>query len=573
MRTIGDWACFRPLSLTAANFETIGPVCGSCFTVVLNGLGRPPFGAGLRRFGNQDRPVTAKRRKEGAVFVVRMAPQRYTARRWVPYQCGLFLMSGVVGRVRWVRRAAFDRFIGSSAVLALALASFLALMPGGLPLWIVATMGLAGLGWLVANRVENTEPPFPTTPIRRPGSPEGPNRAEDTPIARTKTHVHVQNFSIDYQYQVAFTRGLFDPANDVLKSVLSDQGAHQPPRCLVYVDDSLFQARPQITAEIEAYFDHIPETAILATDPVAITGGEAVKDGFAQVYEIYQAILDHRIDRHCYVIAIGGGAVLDAVGFAAATAHRGIRHIRVPTTVLGQNDSGVGVKNAVNFSGSKNYAGSFVPPWAVLNDFDLLQSLPARTRVSGVSEAVKVALIRDPDFFAWLEANAAALARFEPEAEEYMIRRSAELHMHQIAKGGDPFERGSARPLDFGHWAAHKLEYLTQYGVSHGDAVAIGIALDTRYSVLTGLLPEGAETRVMDLLKALGLPTWHPDLAGRRASGQLEILAGLEEFREHLGGELTITLLTDLGIGVEVHDMDPAKVAESIAWLSVHGEV
>jgi 3-dehydroquinate synthase len=259
--------------------------------------------------------------------------------------------------------------------------------------------------------------------------------------------------------------------------------------------------------------------------------------------------------------------VLDAVGLAAATAHRGVRHIRVPTTVLSQNDSGVGVKNAVNLNGVKNFVGTFAPPWAVLNDFDLLETLPRRERLAGIAEAIKVALIRDGEFFRWLEANADGLTTFSPKVEERMIRRSAELHMHQIAHGGDPFEQGSARPLDFGHWSAHKLEALTRNHVGHGEAVAIGVALDTRYSVLAGLLPEGEDLRVVTLLERLGLRIWHPALQRTIEDGQLAILAGLREFREHLGGELTVTLLEGIGAGIEVHEIDFDLVEQAIGWL------
>jgi len=203
----------------------------------------------------------------------------------------------------------------------------------------------------------------------------------------------------------------------------------------------------------------------------------------------------------------------------------------------------------------------------VLNDFDYLDDLPRRERIAGLSEAVKVALIRDREFYDWLEANSDALISFERDAEEHMIRRSAELHMHQIAKGGDPFEMGSARPLDFGHWAAHKLEALTHNHVRHGEAVAIGIALDTRYSVLTGLLEDGADVRVASLLEHLGFRIFHPALLRAGEDGRPLILKGLDEFREHLGGELTITLLTDLGVGHEVHEVDADKVLDAMHWL------
>src|SRR5690606_38845412 len=148
---------------------------------------------------------------------------------------------------------------------------------------------------------------------------------------------------------------------------------------------------------------------------------------------------DHHIDRHSYVVAIGGGAVLDAVGLVATTTHRGVRHIRVPTTVLAQNDSGVGVKNGGNLQGVKEFVGTFAAPFAVLNDRDFAMSLPDRDKVAGMAEAVKVALIRDAAFFAWLEQHSEHLATFERDAMATMIRRCAELHMRQIAHGGDPF--------------------------------------------------------------------------------------------------------------------------------------
>ncbi len=259
--------------------------------------------------------------------------------------------------------------------------------------------------------------------------------------------------------------------------------------------------------------------------------------------------------------------MLDAVGLVAATTHRGIRHIRIPTTVLAQNDSGVGVKNGVNLNGVKNFVGAFAPPFAVIDDIDFLRYLGPRDKIAGMAEAVKVALIRDGDFFAWLESHADELAVFELPTMAHMIRRCAELHMHQIAHGGDPFEMGSARPLDYGHWAAHKLESLTRHHLRHGEAVAIGMALDARYSVLSGHLAAGEEQRICFLLEHLGFRLWHPALGNKTAEGRPAVLAGLQDFREHLGGELTITLLSEIGIDVEVHEMDEALVLEALSWL------
>src|SRR5207244_199078 len=191
----------------------------------------------------------------------------------------------------------------------------------------------------------------------------------------------------------------------------------------------------------------------LVCPPLIIEGGERTKNSDIHVSELHSHIERFHIDRHSYVIGVGGGALLDMVGLAAATAHRGVRHVRIPTTTLSQADSGVGVKNGINAFGKKNFIGTFAPPFAVINDFQLLASLSPRDKRAGYVEAVKVALIRDREFFEEIENNLAALVNFEPAAMQRVIYRCAELHLDHIASAGDPFESGPARPLDFGHWA------------------------------------------------------------------------------------------------------------------------
>lgn len=379
--------------------------------------------------------------------------------------------------------------------------------------------------------------------------------------------VHWQRFSVPYEYPVCFTQGLFAPENATLRDVVRRLEPNVRHRCVFFVDDGVIKAHPGLIDAVKTYADHHRQHMELVTEPIAVPGGERIKSDMAFVEQMQQTLYDHHIDRHSFVLAVGGGAVLDAVGLVAATTHRGVRHIRIPTTVLAQNDSGVGVKNGVNLYGAKNYVGSFAPPFAVLNDLDFALGLGARDKVAGMAEAVKVALIRDRDFFGWIERHADDLATFERDAMATMIRRCAELHMHQIAHGGDPFESGSARPLDYGHWAAHKLESLTRYHLRHGEAVAIGLALDARYSVLRGLLPPGEEERIAFLLEHLGFKLWHPALEKKTADGRLAVLDGLQDFREHLGGELTITLLAGVGTGIEVHEMDDPLVLAAIAWL------
>ena len=382
-----------------------------------------------------------------------------------------------------------------------------------------------------------------------------------------RTETFAQTFSIRYDYPVHFTRDLFHQRNVCLRQVVMAGPSARPQRVAVFIDEGVTLAWPQLVNRIADYGAAHAVAMELVGDIVVIPGGEAIKNQHDCVEAILKDLSARHIDRQSYALAIGGGAVLDAVGFAAAIFHRGVRHIRCPTTVLAQSDSGVGVKNAINAFGLKNLLGTFAPPFAVINDQAFLDVLPARDKRAGTAEAVKVALIRDAAFFDWIERESAVLAAFEPNALRTLVRRCATLHMRQIACGGDPFESGSARPLDFGHWSAHKLETLTRHALRHGEAVAIGIALDSRYSVLAGLLREGEELRVVQLLQRLGFTLWNDALDLRDGSGRRRIIAGISDFQEHLGGELTVTLLSAIGCGVEVHAMDEELIERAIEWL------
>ncbi len=376
-----------------------------------------------------------------------------------------------------------------------------------------------------------------------------------------------RNIQVTYRHQVFFTDHAFRPENTLLRDVLVDGRPARRTKALVVVDESLAKAQPDLLASIESYFAAFPLDLDLVCEPLVIEGGERVKNSYHRVSELQSLVDKHHIDRHSYIVAVGGGALLDMAGLAAATAHRGVRHVRIPTTTLSQDDSGVGVKNGINAFGKKNFLGTFCPPFAVLNDFQLLATLPARDKRAGYVEAVKVACIRDRAFFDEIERDASKLASFEAGPMKRLIFRSAELHLNHIASSGDPFEFGSARPLDFGHWAAHKLEQLSEYQIRHGEAVAVGIALDVIYARDIGLLPPTAAERIIRLLEALGFDLFANELLNVDKDGQLMVLKGLEEFREHLGGELTITLLEDIGRGVEVHEMNLPKVREAILQL------
>ena len=381
-----------------------------------------------------------------------------------------------------------------------------------------------------------------------------------------------RSIEISFKHRVYFTRDVFGAANPLLRDILNAKPGSVIPRVLVVVDESLNSAQRDLSRKIERYFQDVPALRLVCP-PVILEGGERVKNSYFHVSDIQSHIDRYHIDRHSYVIAVGGGALLDLVGLAAATAHRGVRHVRIPTTTLSQDDSGVGVKNGINAFGKKNFIGAFAVPFAVVNDFQMLQSLNARDKRAGYIEGVKVALIRDASFFDAIEADALKLREFDQEAMERLIYRCADLHINHIATSGDPFEMGSARPLDFGHWAAHKLEQLADYKIRHGEAVAIGIALDVIYSRRMGFLDPAGANRILRLIEALGFDLFANELLNVDSGGDLMVLKGLEEFREHLGGELTITLLEGIGKGFEVHEMNDAVVVESIQELNrLHNE-
>lgn len=361
------------------------------------------------------------------------------------------------------------------------------------------------------------------------------------------------NITVSFQHRIRFTRAAFAPGNRLVAELLVTRGRS---KVLVFVEKALRGFFPQLEGEIQDYFSDLSGLRLTGVEWLA--GGEEAKRD-AQVYQAAMAAIErHHIDRHSYVVVIGGGAFLDVIGFAAATGHRGVRLVRFPTTTLSQDDSGVGVKNGINAFEKKNFIGAFAVPYAVVNDFRFLHTQPELTRRAGLIEAVKVALVRDGEFFGWMEENVEGLRSLDETTLEEAVQRSAIHHARHIAQGGDPFELGSSRPLDYGHWAAHKLEQLTDFELSHGEAVSVGVALDTLYAAKVGLLdPDDAE-RVLKVIEGLELPVWHEALELRDSKGRRCVFNGLEEFREHLGGELTVLLLKEPGVGVDVHEIDEA---------------
>ena len=361
-------------------------------------------------------------------------------------------------------------------------------------------------------------------------------------------------FSVEWTHQLFNTDSAFK-AGDALNQVCDSLS---PVRLLPIIDEGVAEKHPSLVETIHQW----GVTAhVNCCPPLIIKGGEQSKNNFACVEQILEAIHNEHICRKSVVLAIGGGAALDVIGFAASIAHRGIPLIRIPTTTLSACDSGLGVKNGINYFDKKNFIGVFDPPYAVINDYSFLTTLDDRHWISGVSEAVKVALIKDEALFDTIESKAEMLVNRNMDVAKSIIMRSADLHLHHITEGGDPFEKSESRPLDFGHWSAHKLEPLTEFTLTHGEAVSIGLALDITISKRLGFLDECTHRRILSVLHSLNLPTAHKELLNP------ELIKGLEEFREHIGGELTLLMLEGIGKPNEIHELDLETVRQAIDEL------
>lgn len=364
-------------------------------------------------------------------------------------------------------------------------------------------------------------------------------------------------FSVSWQHRLRFTEDVFGTDSQVLADLLQTS-EDRIPRVQFWLDEHVSQANPDLKQRLHAFGRRYAGRFLLCGAPQLVPGGEAIKNDVHILERMLKVMNEADLDRRSYVVVVGGGAVLDAVGFAAAIAHRGLRLIRIPTTTLAQADSGVGVKNGVNLFQKKNWMGSFAVPWAVINDRRLLETLGDRDFRCGFSEAVKVSLLKDAAFFGQLLRDGAEIVRRGPAAWR-VIEQSAIWHLKHITQGGDPFEMLEARPLDFGHWSAHRLEALSQFGLRHGEAVAIGVAVDCVYSSLVHGFPVEEAECVLRALEGLGLLQDHPSLHDTEA-----LFAGLEEFRQHLGGRLTVTMLQRIGRPIDVHEVDRERMTEAI---------
>ncbi|HRZ23485.1 MAG TPA: 3-dehydroquinate synthase [Candidatus Contendobacter sp.] len=293
-------------------------------------------------------------------------------------------------------------------------------------------------------------------------------------------------------------------------------------------------------------------------ETVILPDGERYKT-LETLNEIFTALLDQRFDRHCTIIALGGGVIGDMAGFAAACYQRGVPFIQIPTTLLAQVDSSVGGKTAVNHPLGKNMIGAFYQPRCVLADTDTLATLPDRELSAGLAEVIKYGLIRDRPFLDWLEAHLDALLARDAAALSAAIECSCRNKAEIVA--ADERETGDRALLNLGHTFGHAIETGVGYGEwLHGEAVAVGMVMAADLSARLGWLSGRQVERVRALLAQAHLPlTPPPELT---PDDFLRLMAVDKKVQD---GRLRLILLRDLGQGVIAGDVDARLLRETLA--------
>jgi 3-dehydroquinate synthase len=290
---------------------------------------------------------------------------------------------------------------------------------------------------------------------------------------------------------------------------------------------------------------------------IILPDGEAYKNN-ETLQTIYDHLLQNRCERNTTLIALGGGVIGDLTGYAAATYLRGVPFIQVPTTLLSQVDSSVGGKTGINHPLGKNMIGAFYQPKLVLADIDTLKTLPQRELSAGVAEVIKYGLIRDADFFDWLETNMSALMALDPAVASYAIYRSCQNKAEVVA--ADEHEQGERALLNLGHTFGHAIENAMGYGVwLHGEAVATGTVMAADLSQRMGWLNDAQIARIKTIMQAAKLPIEAPDL------GVEEYLRLMQLDKKVADGRIRLILQQDIGKAVITADYDAEKLKQTLS--------
>jgi 3-dehydroquinate synthase len=295
----------------------------------------------------------------------------------------------------------------------------------------------------------------------------------------------------------------------------------------------------------------------ITAEVLSVPAGEASKS-LRQAHRLFEKLPALGLDRHSFLIALGGGVVGDLAGYVAACYLRGIALVQVPTSLLAQVDSSVGGKVGVNLPQGKNLVGAFHQPRLVLADTDTLKTLPARELRSGFGEVIKHGAIRDAKFFEWLEREHKRVLALDPEAVAHVVRRCCEIKAEVVS--ADERESGLRAILNFGHTLGHAMEALSEYvGVLHGEAIAMGMCCGVRMSIKRAGLSEADAKRLQDLVAASGLPT----KLGKSFELE-ELLAAARLDKKARNGKLRFVLLPRLGEAIISDAVTDADLEEAV---------
>ena len=291
---------------------------------------------------------------------------------------------------------------------------------------------------------------------------------------------------------------------------------------------------------------------------ITVPDGEEYKD-LLRIQQIYDKLLEHKLDRSSALIALGGGVIGDMTGFAASTYMRGISCMQVPTTLLAQVDSSVGGKTGVNHSLGKNMIGTFWQPGLVWIDVETLQTLPKREVLAGLAEVIKYGVIYDKGLFDFLETNRDMILNLDRNALTHIIRRSCKIKAEVVAK--DERESGLRAILNYGHTIGHAIETLTGYThFLHGEAVAIGMYQEAVLSHLLGFIAKEQVMRIKAVIDAYRLPSeMPPDVSAD------SLLASMQLDKKTVAGQLKFILPEKIGT-VRIHKgISEKAVRESLS--------
>lgn len=344
----------------------------------------------------------------------------------------------------------------------------------------------------------------------------------------------------NFSFEVVFDKNIFELSNPIIKHYCDQR------KCLVIISETIKQL---YFSEIDSYFrtfckDNYKIITIKTTEQ---------NKNIQNVLQICKLGKDFGLDRKSLMVAIGGGILLDIVGFSSSMFKRRLDYLRIPTTLLGQIDAGIGIKTGVNFDGTKNYIGSFYPSIATINDISLLKTLPREHLLCGLAEIIKMAIIVDGNLFNMIESSYVDLIKFRYQKD---FKIATEINMRAVnlmleILHENFYENKLERLVDFGHTFSPFIEEYSNFEINHGLAVAMDIAISTEISLLTNNISLEARNRILSLLLQVGYElyndqTFLPDL----------MWDSLDIIILHRGRKLNLVIPTDVGRACFINDIE-----------------